>query len=282
VAVPTWGLGQQAPRQEGALTAPADSLVADAVVPRLAPGDLGTAAWVHLERTESTNSEAAHRAAQGAPEGTVVVAEEQTAGRGRRGRSFASPAGRGIYLSVVLRPDMPPAHAFRLTFCGALAVGDACAEVGVAARVKWPNDVLVSGRKVCGILAELSTTGDQVGHVVLGIGLNVNSVADDLPPDVRAVATSLRLALGRPLDRPALCARVLAGLGLWYGRTLSDFPSVLAEVRSRCDMLGRTVKVTDGDRVLCGEAVGIDDEGALLLRTPGGLTHVVTGDVVPV
>lgn len=258
-----------------------DLLLAACVLPRVADGALGWGGWEHHHSLESTNTAAGQLARAGAPHGTVVVAESQTAGRGRRGRSFVSPPSTGIYLSVVLRPAIHPAHAFRLTVCGALAVVDACLKVGLTAHVKWPNDVYAQGKKLCGILAEMHADMERIHHAVLGIGVNVNTPLAAFPPEVASLASSVAVLLGRPVDRVEFCARLLEALTTWYNAALTDFPAVVAAARARSMTLGRPVAVLDGEQRYEGLAEDLDDDGALLVVTPDGTRRVVSGDVEP-
>jgi BirA family biotin operon repressor/biotin-[acetyl-CoA-carboxylase] ligase len=228
----------------------------------------------HFESVGSTNDEVRRLGLAGAPEGVVVVAEEQRAGRGRRGRSWESPLG-GVYLSALLRPACHPAAAPRLTLCAALAVAEALADAGAAPRIKWPNDVLIDGRKVCGILLELVAREDLVDFVVIGIGLNVNN------PPPGPDATSLGAAVGRRLDRVAVCRSVLRRLDAVYGDFRSGgWPALLDRWRAWCDTLGRLVRVAGVGGVCEGRAVDVDGDGALLLSTAdGGSLRLLAGEV---
>ena len=166
---------------------------------------------VHRDSIDSTNLLAAELARGGAEEGTAVLAEQQTAGRGRLGRSWVSPARLNLYCSVVLRPAIPPLEVPRLTLVAGVAVAEAIlATAAVPARIKWPNDVLIDGRKVAGVLTELEAEADRVRFVVVGIGVNLNATAGDFPPELRDKATSLALASGAPVGRVAFTARLLS------------------------------------------------------------------------
>jgi BirA family biotin operon repressor/biotin-[acetyl-CoA-carboxylase] ligase len=213
---------------------------------------------VHLRLTGSTNQRARELAAAGAPHGTLVTAAEQTAGRGRQGRTWSAPAGRALLCSLVIRdpPRLLP-----------LAAGVAVASVaGEAARVKWPNDVLVEGRKVAGILVE---GRPQERWAVLGIGLNVALEPSDFPPELRETAASL--GLGPEMIEPTL-DRVLAELEHWVGATPDE---VLQAVRARDALHGQPVRWAGG----AGRGDGIDDEGRLLVRTEDGSTALDAGEV---
>lgn len=229
----------------------------------------------YLAAVGSTNEVAKRLAREGAAEGTIVVAEEQTAGKGRLGRSWASPPGAGIWLSVLLRPDGPAHHTPRLTLVAAVAVAEAVREVtGLAAGIKWPNDLQLGGRKFCGILTELEAEMERVAFVVVGIGINVNHVPDAFRPG----ATSLAEEMGRPVKRAPLIGAVLRAFERWYGR---PFPEVLGRWKELSVTLGREITVLPfaGGEPLYGRAVDLDEEGALLVESGGEIRRVVAGEV---
>jgi BirA family biotin operon repressor/biotin-[acetyl-CoA-carboxylase] ligase len=214
---------------------------------------------VHLRRTDSTNERARALAAAGAPHGTLVTAAEQTAGRGRQGRTWSAPPGRALLLSLVLRIERPAI----VPLAAAVAVTEA---VGESARIKWPNDVLVDGRKVAGILVE---GRPQEGWAVLGIGLNVALRPENFPPELRESAGTLGLD---PADLEPTRARVLRALERWLG---ADQPAVLTAWRERDALEGREVSWSGG----AGRAVGIDDAGRLLVGTASGTVALDAGEV---
>lgn len=235
-----------------------------------------------FQETNSTNDQLDRWARDGAAEGLVVFAESQTAGRGRLGRKWSSPSGLGLWFSVLLRPKLHPQSITCLT----LATAAACAraiqqETQVPIRIKWPNDLLIEGRKVAGILTELSAEMDGVKHVIIGIGVDVNQSPDDFPPDVRRLATSLRIATGQVVDRPRLAAALLRELDFDYRRVLDGkFNEIAEEWERQCSTIGCQVSIEVGGRRLLGVAEAIDSEGALLLRTEHGrLERVIGGDV---
>ena len=224
----------------------------------------------YYDEIESTNAEAKSLAADGAPEGTVVIAECQTAGRGRLGRRWVSPAGKGLLFSVILRPALPMSDAHLLTLVAATAAAEAIeGHTGVAVRIKWPNDLYVDDRKLGGILTEVSGEQDEIDWVIVGIGVNVNTEYGELPVPLRRTAASLKMAGGQLFDRSELLARILLSLEAAYVATLrSGFGSALEAFRDR-DYLGRkTVSVQTREGPVVGEALGIDDRGALLLQLP--------------
>jgi BirA family biotin operon repressor/biotin-[acetyl-CoA-carboxylase] ligase len=228
----------------------------------------------------STSDRAKELAEEGAEHGEVVVAEVQTAGRGRRGRVWTSPPGRNLAFSVVLRPDLPPARAPELTLVASIAVCDALRQAGVAAGIKWPNDVLASGRKIAGILTELAAEPDRVHWVVLGVGVNVNARAEDFPEELRGDVTSVLLERGEPAPRALFAAACLTGLEEWLDRHAEDgFGVVRRAWRDRSVTLGREVSVRADGREIVGTAVDLDEDGALLVRDATGLQRILAGDV---
>lgn len=235
-----------------------------------------------FQTTASTNDIADRLARDGVAEGIAVFAESQSQGRGRLGRRWESPAGQGLWMSVLLRPALHPSAATRLTVLAAVACARAIEhQTGLRPAIKWPNDLLFGGRKCGGILLELSAELDHIRHVVLGIGLDVNVAPSDFPLPLRPIATSLRSELGRPVDRPALAATLLRELDRAY-RQLGEggFTALADEWESRCTTLGQRVLVRMGPREMSGTAEALDEDGTLLIRTEHGrLERVVGGEV---
>jgi BirA family biotin operon repressor/biotin-[acetyl-CoA-carboxylase] ligase len=247
--------------------------------PLLGTHDLGQVLHCY-EEIGSTSDRAKELAEEGAEHGEVVIAESQTAGRGRRGRTWVSPPRRNVHLSVVLRPDLPPARAPELTLVASVAVCDALRQAGVAAGIKWPNDVLASGRKIAGILTELAADPDRVQWVVLGVGVNVNARAEDFPPELRGEATSVLIERGQAAPRALFAAALLTTLEDWIDRHAEEgFAPVRDAWRARNVTLGREVLVRADGRDVEGRAEDLDDTGALLVATPAGIERIVSGDV---
>jgi BirA family biotin operon repressor/biotin-[acetyl-CoA-carboxylase] ligase len=256
-----------------------DRLDATELAPRLR-GSWRTVDW-HAS-IDSTQRRAHELARAGAAEGTVVVAESQTAGRGRLGRAWHSPPGVNLYASVILRPPLSPAVVPQLALVAGLAVARAIEACTPAQpRLKWPNDVLVGGRKVSGILTEMDAEVERVHFVVVGIGVNVNGAADAFPPELRDRATSLAIATGGPVDRAALTVGLLAALEEDYMRFLAGgFRPLRAEWERRSALADRAVTVRGPAGDVTGVVTGLDDDGALrLVDAAGDLHRIVAGEV---
>ena len=237
---------------------------------------------VHLyARAGSTNDLARALAAAGAPHGTVVLAEEQTAGRGRSGRPWSSPPGLGIWMSLVVRPATLPAPGLLPILVG-LAAAEAVDPFArpEATAVKWPNDLWIGGRKLAGILCEGSWDGEGPGGIVVGIGMNVLHAPGDFPPEVRETATSLRIAAGWSPPRAEVAGALAAAIVRALARPPAQLTGALLEALRRRDALeGRPVRVT-GAEALAGTALGVNPAGALLLRTGDGRLRTVTAGTV--
>jgi BirA family biotin operon repressor/biotin-[acetyl-CoA-carboxylase] ligase len=238
----------------------------------------------YLDTTDSTNSVAQQLARDGAAEGTVVIAETQAKGRGRLGRSWVSPPHRNLYLSLVLRPPMAVAEAPRLGLVIGLATAETIAEWAPRAALKWPNDVLIDGCKVAGILMEMEAEDDRVRAVIAGIGVNLNMTPDDLPAGVRDKAVSLSTAVGAPIDRAAFAARLLGQLETRYDQCVQRGFATLRPAWERLSCLeGRHVEIDDAGRRYRGIVAGLADDGTLRLLDSGGQeVRVVAGDVTVV
>jgi BirA family biotin operon repressor/biotin-[acetyl-CoA-carboxylase] ligase len=235
-----------------------------------------------FKETTSTNDVVEKLARDGVPEGVVVFAESQTKGRGRLSRRWESASGRGLWFSVLLRPRMEPQAATRITIAAAVSLVRALQSfTGLEPTIKWPNDVQIRGRKVAGILTELSAEMDSVRYLVLGVGLNVNQADTDFPKSLDTLATSLRRESGLLHDRASLAVKVLDELDRDYGRICrGQFEAVADEWERHCNTLGKAVRIQVGDRVIQGRAESLDGEGALLLRSSyGNLERIIGGDV---
>lgn len=236
---------------------------------------------VFLDKVDSTNTRAKQLAEAGAPDGTVVVAETQSAAKGRRGRSWMAPAGTGVWFSLLLRPQIEPEHASMMTLVAAMAVEKGIRETtGLAGSIKWPNDVVVEGRKVCGILTEMSADMDCVNHVVVGIGINAN--IRDFPEELKDKATSLFLVSGQVVKRAKLLNAVLLAWEEYYGRYLQteDLSLLAEEYNEKLAGLHGMVQVLAPKGTYAGISRGISHKGELLVeREDGTVTEVMSGEV---
>ena len=236
---------------------------------------------LRFESLPSTNTELARLAAEGAVEGLAVVADEQTAGRGRLQRAWSSPKGAGLYFSILLRPAIPTEHWPLITFMAALAVGDALNEAtGLQTDIKWPNDLLSNERKICGILAEAIET--PTGRaVILGVGINLTQNA--YPPELETVATSVSEATGQKPERETILAALLRALPRWYSllNEQSGREKIVAAWTNRSSYAnGKLVQVSNGNEVWQGTTCGVEHDGALRLGTASGEIKLVrAGDV---
>ncbi len=235
----------------------------------------------HFEEVPSTNDVAKEIARTSSEERIVVLAETQTKGKGRMGRQWFSPKG-GVWLSIILRPRISPKEALKLTFITSLAVAKTIQKTfGLKTEVKWPNDVLVNGRKVCGILTEASTRGNIVDYAVVGVGINANIDLASLPSNLQDTATSLKHELSHEVRRKALIKNLLQNLEHNYKRLQRGmWNAMLQEWKSHATFLGEQVEVASFGEVFVGEALDVDEDGALIVRLEDGvLKRVVAGDV---
>lgn len=231
---------------------------------------------IYSPELPSTNDEVRRLAGEGAPDGTVVAADHQTAGRGRQGRRWIAPPGSSLLFSILFRPMLQPRQAQRLTMICGLAVLDALQEnAGVRAGLKWPNDILYREEKLGGILAELHASGDRVDYVVVGIGLNVNLDPPRLPEGLLVPATSLSAILGRPVARIPLLTSLLRAVDTRYLDLQAGWLPHQEWARHLVT-LGQPVKVTSGSSSYSGIAHAVDDDGALLVRTADGQLRAVS------
>lgn len=257
-----------------------DVMTADEIKSRLSTQWLGQVC-VYRECVDSTNNFARRLAEEGAEEGTLVVAEEQTGGKGRRGRSWTASRGANIMMTLLLRPKIRPEHASRLTLLMAMAVAEGIQKVtGLPAGIKWPNDVIVGGKKVCGILTELSAEIDYVNYVVIGAGINVNQ--EHFPEELSRVAGSLCQETGEHISRPELAAAVLLELERLYEIFLKteDLVELYESYNLRCVNIGHEIQVLEPGKEYTGTTDGINARGELVVRKADGtVTEVYAGEV---
>ena len=237
----------------------------------------------HFHVLDSTNSKAYQLALNGADEGEVVISESQGKGKGRLGRQWFSPPYLNLYLSVILRPKISPHQASLITLMAAVATADAIQKFsGLLPLIKWPNDILLGGRKIAGLLNEIHSETDRIHFVILGIGMNLNMDEKMFPEEIRTVATSLKIEMGRMISRKAFLQALLQELEKWYTIFMRQGGAVILKAwRDRAQIKGRGVKVTSFGETLVGRAIDVDSDGALILKTEDGeRRRVVAGDIV--
>ena len=238
---------------------------------------------VCYEETDSTNVRAKEAGEKGEEHGTLFVAERQEAGRGRRGRRWESPAGVSIYMTILLRPELAPVEAPRLTPLMAIAVAEGIRRVtGLDCQIKWPNDVIIGGKKICGILTEMSAEIGLINYLVIGVGINVNQ--ESFPKEIETKATSLKLELGRHVRRSELIAAVMEEFEVCYETFFKT--GDLSQVREKYNRMlvnrGREVRVLEPGNEYEAYALGINDEGELIVRTKDGRERTIYAGEVSV
>lgn len=273
---------QSVPNKGYRLTSLPDKLEPALIQHYLTTKQFGRVIETHVTM-DSTNTRAKELAQDGAAHGTLVTAEEQKSGRGRLGRSWESPRSLGLWMSLILRPSFSPRHAPQMTVLAGLAVVHTiCKTTGLEAFIKWPNDIIVNSKKVCGILTEMQADLDLIDYIVAGIGINVNTPKEGFPRELRNSATSLKLELGAHIDRCRLSAELMAVFEGLYERCLAagNFSEILNEYKSKCITLGRQVRVTGPSETFEGTAADLTDDFQLLVETKTGeLRGVFSGDV---
>ncbi len=236
----------------------------------------------YASSVDSTNAEAYQRALQGAGEGEIVIAESQTQGRGRLGRRWVSPPFQNLYLSVILRPAIPPHQASLITLMAAVVTAEAVRDCsGLRPTIKWPNDILLKGRKLAGLLNEIHSEADRIHFVVLGMGVNLNMDEKALPREIRDMATSLKRETGKEISRKLFLQTLLKGMEEWYERFLREGGEpILQAWRDWAQIQGKEVTVTSFGERMVGRAIDIDSDGTLILELEGGeRKRIVAGDV---
>ncbi len=232
----------------------------------------------YFKQVKSTNTIATQKAKEGAPEGTIVVAEEQKKGRGRMGRDFICPNG-GLWFSIILRPEIKVMLATRITYLVAVAVAETINDLGsIKAEIKWPNDILIANKKVCGILTEMSAEIDLINYLVVGVGVNINFSANIFSGELEDKATTLLTELGYEINRVEFFQSLLKNIEKLY-LNLDDFETVLNRWKELNCTLGKTVTIKDNRREVTGKAVDINQDGALILKVAGEKKEVYSGDL---
>ena len=234
----------------------------------------------YKDKADSTNLVAFRLALGGEPEGSAVVTESQNMGRGRLGRVWFSPYGKNLCLSVILRPHVHPSRIYPITFLSSLAVYDTVRALGAEPTLKWPNDVLIKGKKVCGTLIELSTEAEMVKFVIVGIGLNINMKQRELSEEIREKATSLSMETKKVFERPAVCGMLLSNLEKYYEVFKEKSESEICSIwEKRADIKGKYLEIVQMGEVHRGISEGIDRDGAVLINEEGTVRKIIAGDV---
>ncbi|MGV8981377.1 biotin--[acetyl-CoA-carboxylase] ligase [Clostridium sp.] len=237
---------------------------------------------IYYDSIGSTNSKAKELAEGGEQHGTVIVSEEQTTGRGRLGRNWVSPKYKGIWMSIILRPNIITENISQITLLGAAAVQKAIMKMGIKTSIKWPNDIVLNSRKVCGILTEMSGEIDHINYLVMGIGINVNLDEEDVPKDLKAVATSLLVESGEHIDRKILLANVLNTFEELYNDFVQngDIKQTIEICRKNSILIGNEIQLISRGKVTTAKAVDISDSGELVIKNSKGMIeHIVSGEV---
>lgn len=236
--------------------------------------------YVYFDEIGSTN-DYARKIAREKGDGAVVICDKQLKGKGRMGRTWEAPSGKGIWMSVILKPKMVTADAVMVTQMAGVAVAKTLKDVGCKAEIKWPNDIVLDGKKVCGILTELDGELDKLNFILPGIGINVNHDLNDFSEDIKDKATSVKLHLGREVDRNDLLIKVLDNLDYYYDLFKKDFSlkKIIDECRKYSATLGKKIKVIYNNSTIEGKAIDLTDKGGLLVEHDGNVIEIISGEV---
>lgn len=235
----------------------------------------------YFDSIDSTNKKAKEMAL-GEKEGTVLVAEEQIGGKGRLGRTWISPKGKGIWMSIILKPKVDPMKVAKITLLGAAAVTKALNNLNIRSQIKWPNDILIDGKKICGILTEMNCELNMINYVVMGIGINVNLDANEIPEDLRGKATSVKISEGKEINRKELLANILNEFEELYlsFRDKDDLSYAIDICRKNSALIGKEIRVIKGEEIKRGKALDINEEGQLVVEFENGVVeNVYSGEV---
>jgi BirA family biotin operon repressor/biotin-[acetyl-CoA-carboxylase] ligase len=230
----------------------------------------------------STNTRAKELAEAGAEHGTIVISEEQTEGRGRLGRNWVSPKYKGIWMSIILRPNIITENVSQITLLGAAAVSKAIMKMGIKTSIKWPNDIVLNSKKVCGILTEMSGEIDHINYLVMGIGINVNLKEEDIPEELKAIATSLTLDSGKVVERKLLLANILNIFEELYSDFVQsgNIKECIEICRENSMLIGKEIQLVNRGKVTIAKAINISEKGELVIENcQGVLEYIVSGEV---
>lgn len=237
---------------------------------------------IHFNDIDSTNSKAKELASLGAEDGTVIIAEEQTMGKGRLGRNFISPWGKGIWMSIILKPDISPLNVSMVTQIAAAAINEALKEMQIETLIKWPNDILLNKKKLCGILTEMSAELTKVNFIVMGIGINVNVEEDDFTEEVKETATSIKIETGKSVDRKEIVSRILNNFEELYEDFVEreDIERTIDICRENSILMGREIRVIKRGVSINAKVLDIDNKGQLVVQYEDGkVENLISGEI---
>lgn len=258
-----------------------DLLTLEEIEPYLTSSVIGRKI-IHFDTIGSTNIEAKKNSDEEDAHGTVVISEEQVSGRGRLGRQWVSPKYKGIWMSIILKPDLSPMDAVKLTQIAAAAVALASAELGIKALVKWPNDIVVNHKKVCGILTEMNAELTKIHYVIVGIGINVNIDDQDFPEDIKSIATSLKIESKNEVNRQKLTGKILSQFEILYNKFIkeNDIEASVKICREYSALLGKEILVISREGNIPAKALDIDEAGRLIVQYDDGtIEKLISGEV---
>lgn len=237
---------------------------------------------VYFNSIDSTNKKAKELGSLNYKEGTIVVSEEQVEGRGRLGRNWSSPKFKGIWMSIILRPDIEPINAPKITQIAAAATCKAIYDIGIEAYIKWPNDIVVNGKKVCGILTEMAGELNKINYIIVGIGINVNTQKEDFEKDIEDIATSIKIEKKNTVDRKKLLSKVLNNFEKLYDefKEKGTIDKSIDICRERSAIIGKDINVINRNNIVEGTVVNLTDEGELIVKfNDGRIDKIICGEV---
>lgn len=235
-----------------------------------------------FDKIDSTNTKAKEFSNMGKNQGTIIIADEQTKGRGRLGKSWSSPKGEGIWMSIILKPEIEPKEATKLTQIAAAAVWEGLNKIGIETKIKWPNDIVLNGKKVCGILTEMSGEQNKLKYIIVGIGINVNTDSSKFPEEILNSATSLKVETGKRIKRETLIAMILNSFENLYEEFIKkdSVETVMKICKEKSALIGKEVIVMMKDQQKEVKAIDINEDGELLVKDrEGNITKIISGEV---
>lgn len=237
---------------------------------------------IHFDSIDSTNTKAKELASSGALDGAIVIGEEQKGGRGRFDRKWCSPKYKGIWMSIILRPNIDPINASTITLIGAAAVYKALKDFNIETEIKWPNDIILNNKKLCGILTEMSSELNQINYIVIGIGVNVNITIEEFPKDIQDIATSLKIETGKSISRQRLTAAILNHFEKLYEEFIleNNLSTTIDICRKNSYLIGKGIELYNRGQLISAKAVDLSDEGLLVIENENGrVEKVISGEV---